>query len=364
MEVKKPNTQHWKQIDQFLTETLRPGSQWNLAEEYPLAFSEKNRANIRFIENEDKVLAHAVMQPSLIRTHYHLFKVGLIGSVVTDPDNQGKGYSKQIIKSCLDACQEQNCDFSILWTDLFNFYSKFGFEIAGSEIALQIDSKFKPENMADVRIMDTPKVSPQALLKVYNQHNLKTVRQLSDIEKYLKIPNSKIYTAWNKKTQALEAYCVMGKGADFQGYIHEWGGKVSALMSLLRKMSQDSTQPITLISPPQCTNLIKQMEQAGAQKFYGVLGMIKIIDRASFCKKIKKGARALGYESFVFEYRDDQYYFGYGDEIYATDSDADITRLVFGPIEPKQIHKFSDQALEALEQIFPIPFWVWGWDSI
>ena len=106
------------------------------------------------------------------------------------------------------------------------------------------------------------------------------------------------------------------------------------------------------------------MEEYGAHKFYGVLGMIAITNPESFCKKIKKGARALGYDSFVFEYRDSKYYFGYGDEIYATDSDQDITRLVFGPTTPDKIHKFSEQALIALNEIFPIPFWVWGWDSI
>ena len=68
--------------------------------------------------------------------------------------------------------------------------------------------------------------------------------------------------------------------------------------------------------------------------------MIKIVNPISLSKKIKKGARAQGFDQFVFEYRDGLYYFGNGSEIYQTDSDNDITRLVFGPPKPGEIHDF------------------------
>ena len=364
MEVKKPNPEDWNNINSFLKKSLRDQVDWTLDDEYPLAFSEKNRHNIRYIEDDGKICSHAVLHPTLIRTHYHLFKVGLIGSVVTAPDDRGKGYSGKIIESCIEASKENGCDFAILWTDLFNFYAKFGFEVGGTEIALQVDEKFTAPIKDSIKILDTSKVSSASLLKIYNQHQLKTIRHSSDVEKYLNIPNSEVYTAWNRQTNALEAYCVVGKGADFMNYIHEWGGNVSSVMSLIKHIYNQKKKSVTIITPPQCKNLIRQMEDHQAQKFFGVLGMIKIINPLNFCKKIKKGARALGYDSFVFEFRENKYYFGYGDEIYQTDSDQDITRLVFGPLNPGQIHSFSDQALEAFEQIFPIPFWVWGWDSI
>ena len=364
MEVKKANKTDWNSIDQFLTENLRPNAEWKLSDEYPLAFSDKNLPNIRFIEKDEKVVSHAVVHPTMIRTHYHLFKVALIGSVVTDPKCQGKGYSRAVIESCTELAHQNDCDFALLWTDLFNFYAKFGFEVAGSEIALQVDEKFNPPNKTNLKILNSKKVSAQALLNVYNQHNLKTVRHVSDIQKYLNIPNSELYTAWNQQTNKLEAYSVVGKGADFYNYIHEWGGQVSTQLSLVQHIQQEKKQKITLITPPQCENLIRQFKQYGAEEFFGVLGMIKIINPVAFCKKIKRGARALGYNTLVFEHRDGIYYFGSENEIYQTDSDQDITRLAFGPLKPEQIHDFSPETLEIFQQIFPIPFWVWGWDSI
>ncbi|MCJ8278003.1 MAG: hypothetical protein MJK18_14270, partial [Bdellovibrionales bacterium] len=74
--------------------------------------------------------------------------------------------------------------------------------------------------------------------------------------------------------------------------------------------------------------------------------------------------RTMGYDAFIFDYRDGIYYFGYEDEVYQTDSDQDIVRLVYGPLSPEQIHAFNPSSLEALIEIFQIPFWVWGWDSI
>lgn len=364
MEPKRPNASEWGPISQFLNQELRSDIKWSLHDEYPLAFDEKNRGNIRIISDGQEILSHAVLKPTLIKTPYHLFKVGFLGSVVTSEKHRGNGYSKEVINSCLEASDAQGCDFTILWTNLFDFYSKLGFEVAGSEVALQMNAKFSPKENDGIKILNTPNVSPQALLRIYNKHSLRTLRTEQDVSRYLKIPNSSVYTAWNKATNELEAYCIVGKGADFGGFIHEWGGKVSSLLTLTKHIVDDTKKTIHLITPPQCTNLIRQAEECGATQHIGVLGMIKLVNPLNFAKKINKGARSMGYDAFVFDYRDGIYYFGYGSEIYQTDSDQDIVRLVFGPLTPGQIHPFSPQALEALNDIFPIPFWVWGWDSI
>jgi N-acetylglutamate synthase-like GNAT family acetyltransferase len=364
MDIKIPSQNEWSKVHQFLHKNLRAETDWNLRDEYPLAFADKNMGNLRIIEKDDQVVAHAVMKPSLIRTHYHLFKVGFIGSVVTDKQHRGQGYSRQIIESCLDASRQQECDFALLWTDLFDFYSKLGFEVGGQEIALQLGHQFQLQEKEGLRMMEGPQVSPEAILKLYNKHNLRTLRLNHEVRDYLKIPRSQVYTAWNQSNGQLEAYCIMGKGADFTNYIHEWGGNVSSLLALISYMKRSTGQTLTLITPPQCTNMIKQLEERGAEKFFGILGMFKITHPIHFCKKIKRGARQLGFDQFIFEHRDGVYFFGSGTDVYQTDCDADIVRLVFGPMKPDQIHQFKDETLEVMNEIFPIPFWVWGWDSI
>ena len=119
-----------------------------------------------------------------------------------------------------------------------------------------------------------------------------------------------------------------------------------------------------IILPKECQNLYRELVAGGAQAREGVLGMIRIINPVSLARKVKKGARALGHHDFVFEYKQGVYLFGSGQEIYQTDAHSDIVSLVFGPRLPKDLCNFSPKALETLNDIFPIPFWVWGWDSI
>ncbi len=364
MEVIKAKASEWPEINDFLVKNLRPQSSWSLRDEYPLAFSETNMKNVHLIRDQEKIIAHAVIEPMIIKTPYHLFKVALIGSVVTDPEHRGQGLSKKIIQECLQSAHDQSCDFAILWTDLYNFYAQMGFELAGHEVALHFGKNFKGHIKPQLKILETNKVSAEALLKVYNKHSLKSIRSLTDLQKYLSIPQSQLLTAWNQLTNEIEAYCVIGKGADFYNYIHEWGGQVSSVLSLIQHKWQQSQGELTLITPPQCTNMIRQAQAQGAEKTTGILGMIKMINPVSFCKKIKKGARHQGYSDFIFDYHEGRYYFGNTDEVYKTDSDQDIIRMTFGPMSLDVMHPFHPSVEATLKEIFPLPFWVWGWDSI
>ena len=367
MEPRAPKKDEWMAIDRFLRDQLRPEQDWSLRSEYPLAFSESNIGNIRIIcDEQDQLLSHAVLKTSLIKTPYQLWKAGFIGSVCTNPEAREQGLGAANINSCLEAASQQNCDFVMLWTNLFNYYSKFGFQVAGTEIAVNLPENFSPETTSQTenfRILQSRQISAQSLLDLYNRHSLKTLRSTEDIRKCMQIPNSDVFTAWNPVTNRLCAYAVIGKGADFENYVHEWGGDVSAILQLLAEIRRQR-QSLTIIMPPECQNLRRQLKKWGGQEAEGILGMIRLASPKSFMKKIKKGARAQGFDSFIFEYRDGMYYFGVGDEVYQTDSQEDIVRLAFGPLPPSEIHDFSQKALEVLERVFPLSFWVWGWDSI
>ena len=98
---------------------------------------------------------------------------------------------------------------------------------------------------------------------------------MTDFEKYLKIPNSRLYTAWDKDGR-MTAYAVEGKGADLQGYIHEWGGGVDAIATLVNHIRQTVGKPVTVISPSHAQGLIRKLETLGVRRVDGFLGMVKI----------------------------------------------------------------------------------------
>ncbi len=359
-----PEAHELQNVYRFLDQN-RTTNGWSVTDEYPLAFESKNTHNIRIMTDEDKnIISHAVVKPTIVKTPYALFQVAVIGSVMTDPRYRQQGLSSQLIENCIEQAQVLKSDFAILWTDLFDFYKNFDFELAGTEVSLIINENLKPaERRQDLKILSTSQVDPQALLRLYNLHTVTSHRTVDDIKKYLQIPNARVYTAWNKNNQ-IEAYAIEGKGIDLQGYIHEWGGNTSALLELFIHAQKQQNKELIVITPTHCKNLIRRCLGSGAKSYEGILGMIKLIDKASLIKKVQKMARRMGLNDFAIEMHGNTLYFGTSEGVYKTESEADIIHLLFGPQKPAEMHAFTPQTLEKLNKLLPLPLWFWGWDSI
>ncbi|OFZ15561.1 MAG: GNAT family N-acetyltransferase, partial [Bdellovibrionales bacterium RBG_16_40_8] len=246
-------------------------------------------------------------------------------------------------------------DFAILWTDLYDFYRKLGFELAGQEISFVLE-KMPTQQNTGLKFICSEKVSPEALLRLYSQHTCGTMRTAEDIKKYLQIPNSHIYTAWSAQNE-LMAYAVEGKGADLSGYIHEWGGAVSSLMSLFAHIRNEQNRPITIISPVHAKNLINHLQNWPVTRNDGFLGMIRPVHLENLFFKIRRHARNLGLNDFIIEKKENYFVIGTKHDLATISSLGELTRLVFGPVEPSLLKS-------QFQNIFPIPMWIWGWDSV
>jgi predicted acetyltransferase len=359
---RSPSANEWPNLIQFLDRSLRQDSNWSIAKEYPTALTPSNLHNIQIISDEDQIVSHAVVKPLIVKTPHLVLKVGAIGSVVTNPEYRNQGYSSQIIQSCLKLCEKQQCDISILWTDLFEFYRKFDFELAGYEYSFVIDKEILTPNL-DLRFSNDPRVAVEAILRLYTQHTVCTVRSTDELKKYLSIPNTKIYTAWSSDGR-LAAYAVEGKGIDLNGYIHEWGGSTSAIMGLLNYIYKIKKEAFTFISPKHSQGLIHQLNVQASFANEGHLGMIKIMDFNQFSTKIKRAFRSIGVVDIVLEKQDENYIIGCGNDLYKMSSIRDLTKLIFGPIVWDEIEYIRPETRSQLAKLLPLPFWIWGWDSI
>ena len=359
-----PTSAEFVEVVKFLDENLRNQSTWSVADEYPTTVNLQNLQNFHIIKDEAKILSHALVKPTMIKTRRGLFKVGCIGSVVTSDTHRNQGLSQHILKDCLNSIQQQGCELAILWTNLFDFYRKLGFELAGSEVSLVIEKPL-PVLFPQYQIHQSNKVDSQALYRLYGQHSVSSIRTLDDFEKYLKIPACRLYTAWTKDNK-LEAYVVEGKGADLQGYIHEWGGTIDGITALINYVRKSLNKPITVISPSHAQGLVRRLESLGVKKVDGFLGMIKITNPQSLFNKVIRNARQeWGIENFNIEKKADGfYYYGVGQNIFKTDSDSDMVRLHFGPQKPSQLHDAGPELNAILDRMLPLEMWVWGWDSV
>lgn len=363
MEGPRPplESEYLKVLD-FVSHSLRPNSNWNISDEYPTAFNLRNLNNIRVMFDESKVVSHALIKPLIVKTPLLLLKVAGIGSVVTASTHRQQGLSKQILDDCIKSAETQGCDIALLWTDIPDFYRKFQFELAGSELKYVIDRELKT-NASNLRFVQGTKVDPEALLHLYQKHRVTTLRSTEEVRKFLKIPNTQLFTAWSQN-HSLLAYAIEGKGADLKGHIHEWGGQLPELFALLNFIRQTTNENPQLLAPAHSINLKRQLESQGIKAQENFLGMIRILRPDLLCSKIKKASRDLGISDFIFERQDDFYYIGRPDHIFKTDSLTDLNKLIFGPWQPAELHPFDESSLLILNQLFPIDMWMWGWDSV
>ena len=345
----------------FLNSNLRPGSTWSIANEYPTALTPSNIGNIRIITEGNRVLSHAVLKPLIIKTPAIIFKVGAIGSVVTDSERRGHGLSQQILKECLAEAYRQDCDVAVLWTNLYDFYRKLNFELAAYEESIVIDKEFTA-NTQGLRFLKGTNVSAEAIHRLYAQHTVGSVRNIEEIRKFLSIPNTLLYTAWDSQGQ-LAAYAVEGKGADLNGYIHEWGGSVSKLLALFSWIRREKKQAFTVILGQHSLNLISTLKAIpGTIHNEGYLGMIKLVREEQLFGKIKRAARSIGIADLVLDKSGDNYRIGIGNDVIQFPDEKDMVRLIFGPIP--EIPNLKPETITALERVLPVNLWIWGWDSI
>lgn len=361
-EPRAPKDWEFPNIVKFLDENLRPQEAWSITSEYPTAFSLSNRPNIRIINDGDKIISHALTKFMLIKSPMGLFKVAGIGSVVTDPQYRNQGYSSKVIDSCIESAAAADCDFAILWTNLFDFYRKKGFELAGREHSFLINKQLDSQ-VTNLKILDTKKIDPNALLNLFNKHTVSSIRTATDIQSYLEIPNSNLFTAWSHDNKLL-AYAIEGKGSDLKSYIHEWGGGVEELLYLFSCIYTRYTGGITVITPEHSQNLNSRLKSAGAIHHDGALGMIKIINKTHIAFKLHRYARAIGIDNFIAQEDSGKFVIGVGKNIYTIDDDKDLVSLLFNPNTLENAKNLDSETKEKLSSIFPLAMWVWGWDSV
>lgn len=358
-----PKPQEFDSLLNFLNENLRKDLAWPINQEYPTALSLNNIHNMSIITDEEsqQIVSHALVKPLIMKSPLTMFKLGAIGSVVTSPDFRNKGFSSQNINNCLQKAKDQECELVVLWTDQFDYYKKFGFEAAGFEFTYQI-SKTQPIN-PDLKFMNTAKVDPHALLRLYNQHTVGCVRTVEDFQKYLAIPNSNLYTAWTKDN-VLVAYAAEGKGLDLQNFIHDWAGGTSHLLDLFNWVVTTQGRPTTIMAPQHSVNLRKQLKAKTDFEHQGVLGLVKILDFEAVAMKIKKAFRAEGLDRIILERKGSQIIFGYNTDLYTLNNESELVKLFFGPTRPTEMDFIKPETQQILETLLPLPLWVWGWDSI
>jgi GNAT superfamily N-acetyltransferase len=333
-----------RELYDFLNSQLRPHAKFSIHEEYPSLFGEFPGGQSLVLREEKGIMAHAGF---VVREYQHpLFrlKMGLIGSVVTHRDFRGMGYGVAVLREVIAELKRQGCVLALLWSETPEFYQPLGFARSGREIDLRFEKSSVPENTGTVREFDFNHDVSQ-VWRLYHKHHAKLDRSLEEQKNLCRIPQARIFVT--DKDSTLSSYIVINKGADFEDYIHEWGGDIYEIQRNIahcqRYLFPD--RPLTMIAPAFYD--LGPLRQMAVEKWDGVLGMVKVLDKgkllAAYYDYLKKS-------EIPFQWDRDRENFTVNNTSMPLRSDLDALTVVLGTDQK------SDKPV--------LPIFLWGFDSI
>ena len=242
-----------------------------IAREFPLLVGDRNPGRSLVLRERAAIVSHAAWRPLQIRAGARRISAAGIGLVTTAAGWRGRGLAAQVVAACVEAAAGEGAELALLFGTPSPLYERAGFVLAGRERVLRV------EPGTDAKEPGIRCGGPQdaaRLLPLLEEHALRVSRGVEEFQIQLGIANTELYVL--EQDERLAAYCVLGKGRDLGGVIHEWAGSPQALESLIRGVVSQRGGPLWVIGP---AALAPPLE---APSGLGALAMFRILRPESF----------------------------------------------------------------------------------
>ena len=265
------------------------GKDRDLTAEYPLIFDPTFEGSLVGLEAEGEVISACAVLPRDLVLNGWLMRVGLIGSVATHEDRRGQGHAGRLLERAEDVLFHQGAVLSVLWADDAKFYEKKGFVPFGTELDYRIEMKdaAKLPEAHGVRFMESRDIA--AMHALYVRHSHRVDRNLAETMALVQGPE--ITAIVREEEGEVVGYILMGRGADLQGMVHEWGGATDAVLACVRGLI-DCLPPecpgLYLMCPVTSVDMRKTLLGLEIPALEGVLGMARIIDMTAIAKVFER----------------------------------------------------------------------------
>lgn len=175
--------------------------------------------------------------------------VACVGNFATTPTRRGQGLSARLQTVILDSLAAEGVQWAALWTDRPELYGRRGFRSAGVELHGWLGAVAWPTPGAGDHVRAATPDDASALLSLYRGHRLRAERDLEDVRAHLDPRTSRVWVL--ERGGQVVAYACLGKGADFQGFVHDYGGTVDAVHVLWGVAAAEGATQVLL--PQGCT---------------------------------------------------------------------------------------------------------------
>ncbi len=364
---------------------LRAGRPGRLEREFPLVFADDSAAVPITCYAGTEPAAFCVLWPTRFELARGSLGVGLISLVYTEPRSRGQGLARRVVRQAVAEAQAQALGLCLLWSEpsLADFYRAQGFTRAGSETLLSIDgpilkaalapdSDASPRTLGAIRVEAARETDWPAILAL-RAHRACRVALPDDASLWLSIPDLEIRVA--RSGRGVIGFAMRGRGDDFEGVIHEWGGEPEAVLRCCEALLPDGSSDagLLLLAPRETCSLTWRLRSAGAHVVRSPLAWFKLACAAALARDLASIAPELAALSLT----------ALDDSSSATPrlrvtnakaslelevAAADWLATLFGDAGTTQAQRARARAISVLpnsaKSKLPLPFFVWGLESI
>jgi GNAT superfamily N-acetyltransferase len=263
----------------LLERVLRGGG--SLAEEFPLVFGPRPSGRLLALEEDGQVLsACALLVRDLVLPETGL-RVGLIGSVATDPAHRGRGLATQLLAEAEEELAAQGCLLALLWADDPSFYEQRGWRRVGHERDFVVPYEACARLPAPDGVRAAAPDDRGAIHRLYSLHRHRVDRSARETAELLACPGMEVLVV--QRSRDVIAYSCLGRGADLGDTVHEWAGARADVLRLVRAHLERAARrgrrsPVVLMTPSSSGELHHELDARGLEGTPGVLGHGKLLD--------------------------------------------------------------------------------------
>lgn len=263
----------------LIEQVMRDGR--SITGEYPTVFGAHPSGGLVTIEEAGELRAACAVQARELVAGAARLRIGLVGSVVTDPAHQGRGWGTRLLAAAEDDLRRAGCALALLWADDRGFYARRGWREIGCERDFivsreHVDALPAAEHCRAARDGDEP-----AIHALYVQHDRRVERTATETAELLRCPGMEVLV--HESEGVLDAYACLGRGRDLPNVIHEWGGTSDDVLRLLRahverRVARGIDDELYVMAPGTHGEVQGRLALAGVPSAVGVLGMGKLLD--------------------------------------------------------------------------------------
>ncbi len=388
-----------RKVFDWLGRGLRPDRPGRLQQEYPQLF--QNDASVFFLTlyEGSTPVAFCTLWAVHFRVGVDRLRAGLISFVYTDPDARGRGHAGLVVEHALEKARALKLGLALLWSDIDSLYTRLGFVQAGGESLVLVDratlraaceSMRHTQDGEAVRIETPATADWKAIERLRGNRDCQLELDSGQIARMSCIPDMSVRvarkseSASSQEREEIVAFAIRGRGDDFEEVIHEWAGEPEAALRCCLSLIEDC-QPhseLFLLTPPDDAEVPWRLRKAGARVIQQPLAWMRILSTTAFAEDLSRimpdstriqikevpptagasvAAPKLIIKTTKGELTLDQptllaLILGPGPRFFAEKSDQRLAELR----NRRLASILDDAALEAL----PLPFFVWGMESI